>query len=42
MLSGPRGGTALGFLALLGLQLVIGILSHTHITVPYRKVSPGH
>ena len=41
MLSGPRGGTTPGILTLHGLQLVIGILSHSHMTVPHREVSPG-
>ena len=42
MVSGPRGGTTGGIRTLHGLQLEIGILSHSHMTVPHRSVSPGH
>ena len=40
--SGPRDGTTPAILTLRGLQLEIGILSHSHMTVPHRNVSPGH
>ena len=42
MVGGPRGGTTPPIRTLQGLQLEIGILSHSHMTVQHRKVSPGH